>query len=298
MRIFLILAVAACVGDAGAQIVSRDSVHLKPIGTVVTGTFVLGSKTIPLPEGEYVLAAVEQHDSRFVRGDFARQQHKMVDIALAQMEGGRLRSYVWATAVLKTGGTVGWVMEPCKDEKSKSALFKLSRVPYMKNNYEQNCLLVNQTGSLGTNATGAYVTLAEWVREKGGKTPIPTVIDAAIVRIANVDYMAVRYAFNAEAYGCEVRRGEPSPLVDQVIAFGKEMQSVVNEGFTTRGHNVAILAKEVPQVEGCGAARRAAPRDKPASVAERLKALDALRDQGLVTPEEYEERRKKILDSL
>jgi len=298
MRVFLILAIAACAGNAGAQIVSRDSLHLKPVGTAVSGSFVLVNRTIPLPQGEYVLAAVEPHDSRFVRGDFSRQQHKMVDVALAQMEDGKLSSYVWASAVLKIGGQVGWVTEPCKT--SETPLYKLSQVPFMKTNYEQNCLIVNHRAGLGTQSTGAFVTLAEWVREKGVKTPIPSVVDATITRIVNVDYLVVRYVFNADAFGCAVKRGEPSPFVEQVIEFGKEIQVVVNEGFTTRGQSVARLASGVPQVSGCGEARRVAPapRGKPGSAAERLKTLDALRDQGLVTPEEYEERRKKILDSL
>jgi len=153
MRVFLILAIAACAGNAGAQIVSRDSLHLKPVGTAVSGSFVLVNRTIPLPQGEYVLAAVEPHDSRFVRGDFSRQQHKMVDVALAQMEDGKLSSYVWASAVLKIGGQVGWVTEPCKT--SETPLYKLSRVPFMKTNYEQNCLIVNHRAGLGTQSTGA-----------------------------------------------------------------------------------------------------------------------------------------------
>jgi len=253
-RIFLILAVAACVGDAGAQIVSRDSVHLRPVGAAVRDTFVLGNKTLPLPEGEFVLAAVELHDSRFVRGDFARQQHKMVDVALAQMVDRKLRAFVWASTVLKHGGTTGWVTEPCKRQ---DVLFKQSRVPFMKTNYEQNCLLVNQAGSLGSNAQGAYVTLAEWARSQGVSTPLPTVIDAAIARISVADYLVVRYVFNADAYGCVVRRGEPSPLVTAVIEFGKAMQVAVNEGFIGRRESVASLAAGAPQPQDCGATERA-----------------------------------------
>lgn len=41
-----------------------------------------------------------------------------------------------------------------------------------------------------------------------------------------------------------------------------------------------------------------APVAAPASVAERLRQLQELRDQGLVTPEEYDARRARILDSL
>ena len=249
MRILLTLLLSAWTGSAAAQIVSRDSLHLKPVGTAVRGAFVLGNKTLPLPEGEFVLTAVELHDSRFVRGDYARQQHKMVDVALAQMVDRKLRAYVWASTVLKHGGTTGWVSEPCKRD---NVLFKQSSVPFMKTNYEQNCLIVNQVSSLGSQATGAYAPLAEWVRNQGGKTPIPRVIDAAITRIAVADYLAVRYAFNADAYGCVVKKGEPSPFVDNVIEFGKGMQMRVNEAFEGRRQVAESLAAATPQVQPCG----------------------------------------------
>src|SRR6185436_14866451 len=171
MRFFLIFAIGAWIGNAGAQIVSRDSVHLKPLGTVVSGSFVLVNRTVPLPEGEFVLAGIEHRDSHFVRGDYARAQHKMVDITLGQMDGKRLRSYVWASTVLKHGGIVGWVTDPCAED--KVALFKLSRVPYMKRNYEQNCLVVNRrAATLGQNSKGEFLQLSNWVRDQGGEVPI------------------------------------------------------------------------------------------------------------------------------
>jgi hypothetical protein len=47
-----------------------------------------------------------------------------------------------------------------------------------------------------------------------------------------------------------------------------------------------------------GKTQPAPPGPPPASVAERLRQLGELRDQGLITPEEYDARRAAIIDSV
>jgi hypothetical protein len=292
---------AVFIGDAAAQIVSRDSLHLKPIGTAVSSWFVLVNRVVPLTEGEFILVAISLHDARFVRGDFSRQPHKMVEVVLGQMADGKLRVAVGASAVLKYAGTVGWVTEPCKGD--QVVLYQLDRVPFMKRNYEQNCLIVNRrAASLGQNSTGVYADLADWVRKQGGTTPIRMVVDATVTRIAVVEYLVVRYAFNPAAFGCGEQDLQSPAFVDGVVEVGKAMQVAINEGFGGRAAPVRSLAETAPQLQqDCGAApRRAAPakRGKPGSAAERLKTLEGLKEQGLISPAEYEERRRKILDGL
>src|SRR6185295_9729704 len=139
---------------------------------------------------------------------------------------------VAATAVLAYGGTTGWVSEPCKRD---DVAFKLDRVPFMKRNYEQNCLVVNRTrNSLSSRATGAYAELAKWVKEQGGGVPIPVLVDATITRIAAVEYLVVRYAFNPDAYGCDPRDPAKDSFVEAVIEVGKALQTGVSEGFSGR----------------------------------------------------------------
>jgi len=304
MRAFIAILALGVAADAAAQIVSRDSVHLQPIGSTASGSFVLVNKTVPLPEGEFTLIATNFRESKFVRGNFARAEHKMVEAVLGQMADGKLRVAVVADAVLKYAGTVGWVIEPCKDD--KVALFSLSRVPYMKRSYEQNCLVVNRIASrFGPKASGAYSQIADWVHQQGGPTPVPMVVEAAITRIAVVEYLVVRYEFNPAAFGCDPANLQSESFANGVIDLGKAMQAAVNEGFAGPGMSMARFAAEAPRLENCAAAAPApsqasAPRrsGKPPAVADRLRALDALRDQGLITPAEYDERRRKILDSL
>ena len=64
---------AAFVGDVAAQIVSRDSLHLRAPGSIVRGSFILVNRVVPLPEGEFTLAAVEIRGVKVAYGDQARQ---------------------------------------------------------------------------------------------------------------------------------------------------------------------------------------------------------------------------------
>jgi hypothetical protein len=307
---------AAFVGDVAAQIVSRDSLHLRAPGSIVRGSFILVNRVVPLPEGEFTLTAVEIRGVKVAYGDQARQQNKLVDVVLGQVVDGRLRAAVGATALLSSGGPRWeWHDEPCKRDET---LFRLNRVPFMKRNYEQNCLQVNYlVNTFGSRATGIYTKFVGWVKDAGGVTPIATVVSATITRIAAADYLVVRYFFNTESYGCDpapaeswttsawhkTRVGEDaekSRFVNGVVEFGKAMQIRINEAFEGRVQVAESLAASTPAVRRCGLPSAASPAksEKSSSASERLRTLEELRDQKLISPAEYEERRKKILDSL
>jgi hypothetical protein len=268
MRIVLTFLIAVCIGEAGAQIVSRDSVHLKPLGSTVTGSFVLVNRVVPLPEGEFTLVATGTHGSTFAYGDYARQPHKLADVVLGQVADGQLRAAVKATALLALAGSRReWVIEPCKRD---DTLLRVNVTPFMKQNYEQDCLLVNHfVNMLGPKATGIYASLADWTRQKGGATPLPTVLDVTITRIAASDFLTVRYLFNPEAYGCKgeaeaswstsawhksriAKDPEKARIADGVVDFGKAVQLRINEAFEGRRDVAERLAATTPQVLPCG----------------------------------------------
>ena len=74
------------------------------------------------------------------------------------------------------------------------------------------------------------------------------------------------------------------------------MQSIDLSEFTGQGYPVQMPA-------GAGAAPSPSPSPSPGAepaqgTAERLKRLDKLREQGLVTAEEHRELRQKIIDSI
>ncbi|MEA3195150.1 MAG: hypothetical protein QOD26_3483 [Betaproteobacteria bacterium] len=262
---------AVCVNDAAAQIVSRNSLHLQPVGSVVSGSFVLVNKVVPLPEGEFTLVATQVREEKFVSGDYARQGHKLVDVALGQIVDQRLRVAVGATALLAWGGgRREWTDEPCKRD---DTLFRLNQTPFMKRNYEQNCLMVNYlVNSFGQSATGIYQKFAGWLKDGGGATPIATVMETTITRIAVGDYLAVRYLINPEAYGCDgapsaswttsdwhksriAKDPEKSRFANGVFEFGKATQVRINEAFEGRVQVAETLSATTPRFYRCAGAR-------------------------------------------
>jgi hypothetical protein len=297
--------------QAQAQVVPRSSLHLQPIGSVVSGSFALGHQTIPLPEGEFRLAAVNLRD--------ANLGAKMVDVILGQMVDHRLRTAVAATTVLKWGTGQGWTDEPCKRE---DTLFRLDRVPFMKRSYAQNCLTVSHlVNTFSQAAGGVYVPFVAWIKDQGGSTPISTIIDVRVTRIELREYLSVRYFLNPEAFGCESapadslttsewhktridKDAEKSRFVHGVIEFSKSMQVRVNESFEGRTQQANLLASTTPALLRCDSTPDQVPpptqttTQKPAGIAERLKLLEELRNQNLISPAEYDERRRKMLDSL
>jgi len=76
--------------------------------------------------------------------------------------------------------------------------------------------------------------------------------------------------------------------------------------FFDRSRQVAVSTAERERLRDLTQSRAAAPstpvpaavQPPPRAVAERLRELDKLRDDKLVTPEEYDQRRKAILNSL
>jgi hypothetical protein len=262
MKIAIAFLLAAFMNPGWAQIVSKDSLHFKADGTVVRGQFTLVNRVVPLPEGEFTLVTADFRDSRFVRGDFARQPHRLVTVVLGQMADGKLRAAVIATTVLTYTGRTGWVAEPCKDD--KVVLYRLNRVPFMKRSYEQNCLVVNRFArALGPNATGAFAALRDWTKERSGEVPIEMRLDAFVTRIAQVEYLVVHYAFNPAAYGCDAANLQSEAFANGVIELGKALQVAVNAGFAGRDREAKAqrLAATLPRLQqDCGATlQRAAP---------------------------------------
>ena len=197
---------------AFATTCAAHSLHLAPTGTVVSGSFELAGKAIPLPEGEFLLAATRIDEAR------------IVSVFLAQLDGQRLKSAVWATTVLEPpAARTNWVQarEPCARE---NVLFRLdlaqdtSRGEYA----HQNCLVVERRArSFGAASTGIMKDAAAWLAYHDVVLPVPVLIVAEMTRIERRELVRVAYAFNPWSYGCN--RPSP-PFVESIIALGKDLQ--------------------------------------------------------------------------
>ncbi|TMH29094.1 MAG: hypothetical protein E6H63_07630 [Betaproteobacteria bacterium] len=191
--------VSAALLAAFATTCAAQSLHLAPTGTVVSGSFELAGKAIPLPEGEFLLAAT-------------------------RIDEARLKSAVWASTVLEPpAARTNWVQarEPCARE---NVLFRLdlaqdtSRGEYA----HQNCLVVERRArSFGAASTGIMKDAAAWLAYHDVVLPVPVLIVAEMTRIERRELVRVAYAFNPWSYGCN--RPSP-PFVESIIALGKGLQ--------------------------------------------------------------------------
>ncbi len=237
---------------------AAQSLHLAPTGTVVTGSFELAGKVIPLPEGEFILAAARVDDARLLQGNLSAPppRPRLISVFLAQLDGQRLRSAVWASTVLEPPAPrSNWVppREPCEREK---ALFSLNLAKHeSRGEYaEHNCLVVERRArTFGAGASGIMKDAAAWLAYHDVALPVPVLIVADITRIERRELLRAGYAFNPWSYGCN----RPSrPFVDSIAGWGKRVQQHFDDLVMGRRRELASLRSAIHQ---CASALASTP---------------------------------------
>ncbi len=220
----------------------KESIHLAPIGTIVSGSFSLQGKIVPVPEGNYIYIGSAERDATYQSGDWLRPRTRLVSVMLVQAGEKIVRSVVTATTVLKfsTQPTL-WTDEPCK---RTDTLFRLDKA---RRSTEYNCLLVNHVVQVMAKPTGIYELGAAWLRDRGVALPVPVTVNATVTRSWH-DYLVVTYAFNPAAFGGEApsastwalsawhkkviaRDSEKMRFVDAITTWGKFAQDRIDETF-------------------------------------------------------------------
>jgi hypothetical protein len=104
LKMAIVVTLALAMG-CGAALAQERSIHLASPGTVVKERFTLVDKSVPLPEGEFVLVATQVRDASHVKGEWIRQRVQLVTVYLAQLDGEELRAEVLAAATRCSGST-------------------------------------------------------------------------------------------------------------------------------------------------------------------------------------------------
>jgi hypothetical protein len=176
------LALQASLSAASAA----ESLHLAPTGTVVNGSFELAGKPIPLPEGEFLLAATRIEEAG------------IVSVVLAQLDGQRLKSAVWASAILA----------PARSNGAQA--------------HEARLLVERRARSFDAAAsTGIMKDAAAWLAYHDVVLPVPILIVAEITRIERGELVRAAYAFNPWSYGCNAPSAQ---FVESIASWGKQVQ--------------------------------------------------------------------------
>lgn len=237
------LLVAALVIHSGLSS-AAESLHLAPLGTTVSGTFDLAGRPIPLPEGNFVLAARSVTQPPMIGGDISKPRAKIAHVMLVQIEPPRLRAAVLASAVLIEGSSYRfhWSGQPCRKE---DVLYRADLTG--SRGEDENCLLVDHAvGNFGPRAQGLWKETATWLAEHNVELPVPVLITASVTRNHRWQHVAATYAFNPRMYGCggprsrswaespwhRSRVGEDAAkvrFVESVTAWGKGVQAGFDE---------------------------------------------------------------------
>lgn len=252
---------------AGAA-TAGDSLHLAPIGTVVSGSFDLAGKTIPLPEGKFTLAAVTVTTPPMLgSGDISKQRPQIAHVFLAQIEPPRLRAAVWARAALKPESyRFTWLGEPCKKE---GTLYRADLTG--SHGEDENCLLVDHgMPNFSPRAQGIWKEAGAWLVGQEVQLPVGTMISAKVTRSQRSQFVAASYFFNPRMYGCRApisRSYAESPWHKKTINEDPQrvrfVESVTAWGQVVQPHFDALVAGRESKVEktsaiyNCAAAQAA-----------------------------------------
>jgi hypothetical protein len=242
-----------------------DGTDLPPIGTVVSGSFNVGGRSIPLPEGKFVLMAKAVGEPGLLEGDISKTRPKVLRVFLAQIEQQKLRAAVWASVALKpTSFRFTWVSQPCRKE---DTLFRAN----LASGDGENCLLVDHMlGTFSSRSQGIWKEAAAWLAEQQVQLPVPVFIVANVTRMEEWQLLTASYAFNPRIYGCDAPRSRSwaeSPwnkksidgdaqrvrFVESVTAWGKGVQHYFNELVAGRQPSVEKAAS----IYGCASAQAA-----------------------------------------
>ena len=255
----------ALVLNAGAA-AAAESLHLAPLGTVVSGSFDLAGKLIPLPAGNFALAAATVSEPPMLEGDISKPRAKIARVLLVQIEPPRLRAAVVASAVLNPGTyRMTWVGNPCKRD---DTLYRAD-LSGSVGSESDNCLLVDHTlGRFSPRSPGIWKDAATWLREQRVELPVAVLIAANVTRSERWQLVTASYAFNPRMYGCDAPRartwaespwhrkavdGDPQRVrfVESVVGYGKAMQQHFDALVADRQSTI----EKAPTIYSCAAAQ-------------------------------------------
>jgi len=225
--------------------------EVAPIGTTVSGSFELGGRLIPLPEGTFHLAARSINESVHSGGGIYISRPQVVHVVAVQIRPPRLIAAVHArTALRPESHRFNWAGQPCKRE---DTLYRADLTG--SHGEDENCLLVNHMTLLGPQAQGIWKDTATWLRGQNVQLPV-MVITADVTRFQRSQLVAATYAFNPRMYGCNApasRSWAESPWHKNAISEDPQrvrfVESVTAWGKVVQTHFDALVAGRESKVE-------------------------------------------------
>lgn len=302
----LILLTAAALLSPFHSLAQQD-LHRQAVGTIVKGQFVVGKKNVFLPDGDWTLIGASETVASPVGGGVPFDI-RWGNLWLAQIQGKSLRALVRVEASILIAGRIGrWTGTSQCDRTNVLFTKDLSRSPH-----DHFCNVVNHHANmLRVGGTTVLVRQAfSWFELSEIRLP-STMIAVEYYRSA-IDpgnNLRVFYYFNPEFDGFSPsansswsqndwhksvidRDAKKVAYIDALKSWATAMAPAVDAGF--KGN--IVEARDYSGWPFKTAGKQ--PNEDQRSSEDRLRALKNAYDQGLITNDEYQSRRKAIIDSL
>src|SRR5258706_2538521 len=201
----LLAALVLCMPAANAA----ENLDAAPIGTAVTGSFELGGRLIPLPEGTFQLAARSINEPAMLEGSIAIPPAKIALVILVDIKPPRLRAAVHARVALKPQYYRGfhWLGQPCRKD---DTLYRADLTG--SHGEDENCLLVDHSiRNFSPRGQGIWKDAADWLTAQNVQLPVPVLVTANVTRFQNTQLVTSSYASNPRMHRCNAPISRPYP---------------------------------------------------------------------------------------
>lgn len=279
-------------GAAMALAAHLSAAHAVDFKSAVVGqpiadrTLTVGKLSVQLPSGEWVLAAKTQVGGGSQPNMPAPPLHRF---AVVQVQDKTISAVITFSGPAWSHAANQWSDESCKNVTSYIAKSTLNQTWAMP-----ECFVVVNTKAGAFEAlSDTHREVARWARNNGYAVPFP-MLQVHHSKYHKEDFFRLNVHFAAGpdsapaavAWGREavasltamITRATPLGQLPDLPAFA-----------STPGATQAVAAQPM-----AGSAAAAAP----ASAEARLRQLKSLLDSKLITPEEYEGKRKKLVEEL
>jgi hypothetical protein len=288
---------------------NAQSVDLRTVapGAKISGSFRVANRMFVVPNGEWRLLA--RQDTQSTSGH-AGIPIPFLSAYLADIRNGRLHRavYVHANVQQNPGANAGgyWTDDPCK---RSDVLFK-SEIKHSF--YDINCAMVNHLVFARTTTNPLADEARKQLASQGASYP-GTMISAQFTRFNPYWYMRIWYYFNPEIDGFAPSRDsswanndwhkdiigqDPRKVayVEELKQWSTAMGPWIVAGFEGKLH--AGSPGPEPFSRSTAAPEKGGASGASPSTSARLSELKELLDRGQITKDEYDQKRKQILDGL
>ncbi len=247
--------------------------------TISDRTLTIGKLSMQLPSGEWILAAKDQEGGGSQPSMPAPPLNRLV---VVQTHHKTLSAVIIFSAPAWSYSVSRWSSEPCKNVTAFAVKSTLNQTPGMP-----ECFVVtnHSAGEFGT-LTATHQDLARWADNNGYTLPDP------MVRVFHTKYHGGDF-FRLNAHFA----GGPGS-VPAAEAWGREAASSLSAMVTRSAAQARLPEFPASAAIPAGEQPAAASADTVSSSEVRLRQLKSLLDSKLITPEEYEGKRKKIVDEM